>query len=489
MPESLSHEQLIQLRNLIHQSFSLDEFRTLCFDLGVRYDDLSGDGLEGRVNNLVLHCQNRGLTERLLTYCSQKHPELNWLGLNKIVPIELVSPSNLSPKPRRITIETIKLPGCLVQNVAIAFSIALIAILVFSIRQIYIFRPTPTPTSSVIPTLTTTPTVITTRVIMQTATISPSPSGLPIPTSILTPDIAEEPTLAGETTVDLFTPPINPQLADYWTRPLDGMQMVYVSGGIFLMGSDPSVDQNAQNDELPRHEVTVNSFWLDRTEVTNNQFAIFATETGYITKSEIEGGGYSYISGSWQYILGANWQQPQGPESNINDLDNHPVVLVSWDDANAYCTWAGGQLPTEAQWEYAARGNDRRLYPWGNTFDGLKANFCDINCDNDSRDTNINDGYKFTAPVGSFSPEGDSWVNAADMAGNVWEWVTDWWYSSYSSVPTIDPTGPTSGNYKVLRGGSWHYSSPTLRVTERSNVSPSNSYDSVGFRCVILPRN
>ncbi len=267
--------------------------------------------------------------------------------------------------------------------------------------------------------------------------------------------------------------------------------MVYVPGGTFAMGSDPAVDDDAQSDEQPQHDVTVTGFWIDRTEVTNSQFAVFATETGYTTTAEIEGGGYNYVDSSWQYVDGANWQQPQGSGSNINDLGEHPVVLVSWDDANAYCTWAGGQLPTEAQWEYAARGNDGYLYPWGNTFDGTRANFCDADCTLSHRDTSVSDGYERTAPVGSFTlAGGDSWVDAADMAGNVWEWVADWYDSEYyDTSPSEDPTGPASGTYKVLRGGSWSFNPVSLRVANRDYVNPVTRIGNFGFRCAVPPGN
>ncbi len=164
---------------------------------------------------------------------------------------------------------------------------------------------------------------------------------------------------------------------------------------------------------------------------------------------------------------------------------DYPVVGVSWNEADTYCRWAGGQLPAEAQWEYAARGPEGNTYPWGEEFEGQLVNYCDENCTYAWKDESFNDGYELTAPVGSY-PEGASWVGALDMAGNVWEWVNDWYDGDYyANSPAENPAGPESGAAKVLRGGRVAQRSLDLRSAVRSNLDPVIRYDGLGFRCVL----
>ncbi len=216
----------------------------------------------------------------------------------------------------------------------------------------------------------------------------------------------------------------------------DGQTLVWVPAGSFMMGS------NKYSNEQPIHQVTLDGFWIGQCEVTNDQYQAFCDATGR-----------TFPSGS-------------------TEGDDHPVVYVSWYDAEAYCDHYGYALPTEAQWEYAARGPGVPVYPWGDTWDQNKC----CNWDNKGPAGR-------TYPVGSF-PTGASWCGALDMAGNVWEWCADWYAGGYYSVsPELNPRGPESGSNRVLRGGSWDDRSLNYcRATSRLYNSPSLTYYNYGFR-------
>ena len=241
-------------------------------------------------------------------------------------------------------------------------------------------------------------------------------------------------------------PPENAKLGETWKRPIDGATMMYVPAGTFSMGSDDGND-----DEQPIHDVTIDGFWIDKTEVTNGQYQLCVAEGSCEKPGDV---GFDFKG------------------------DKQPVVGVSWHDADAYCSWAGGSLPTEAEWEYTARGLDGNTYPWGDdqpTCDLLNYNDGDNNC------------IGKTTAVASYSPQGDSWVGASDMAGNVWEWVNDWYGDNYyDNSPASNPTGPSSGESKVLRGGSWDDYAFYTRSSDRNDSTPSYRDDLVGFRCAAL---
>jgi len=259
-------------------------------------------------------------------------------------------------------------------------------------------------------------------------------------------------------------PPAEAYIGDTWTRPTDGMVMVYVPAGEFLMGSS-NADSQAQDDEKPQHTVYLDAYWIDRTEVTNAQYRR-CMEAGACQEP-----------GCWG-------------EEDFNAPDR-PAVCIIWDDVQAYAAWAGGRLPTEAEWEKAARGTDGRIYPWGNEFDASRLNYCDRNCVQDWKDTSADDGYVETAPVGSY-PSGASPYGSLDMAGNVWEWVTDWYDEGYYARPAVrNPQGPDAGDYRVLRGGCLDDDVSGVRCACRARNDPDNQgsgrYWETGFRLVVSP--
>ncbi len=218
--------------------------------------------------------------------------------------------------------------------------------------------------------------------------------------------------------------------------------MIEIPAGEFTMGSDHGV-------ERPPHTVFVDTFEIDKFEVTNEQFAKFVEETGYVTDAEKAG------DTSWRYYA--------------KDKPNHPVVKVSWNDAKAFCEWADKRLPTEAEWEKAARGTDGRIYPWGNEWDPNKANTKES-------------GYRGTLIVGSL-PDGASPYGVMDMAGNVAEWTADW-FKPYPGYPGGDSEAQYFGEkYRVIRGGGWFSDKDQVRTTFRSASSETLANDDVGFRC------
>lgn len=261
-------------------------------------------------------------------------------------------------------------------------------------------------------------------------------------------------------------------------QDIDCSGMVLVPDGWFTQGSgygDP--------DERPVRRVWLDAYYIDKCEVTIGAYQDF-----------IEATGHRPLPG---------WVEQFAP------TENHPVVGVSWKDANAYCTWAGKQLPTEAQWEKAARGEHTYSYPWGDdklyerrsilgelqripvvrriswVKDRARANFCDANCNTFWAFERVNDGYAFTAPVGSY-PDGKSPYGAYDMLGNVWEWTKDNYDSTYYARRHVrNPFNARRANSRVIRGAGWRDDANVLRVTDRRSLSPDSTIDRVGFRCVM----
>ncbi len=237
------------------------------------------------------------------------------------------------------------------------------------------------------------------------------------------------------------------------STPPTPMPMVNVPAGDFIMGSSDG-DAQASGDEKPQHTVYLDAFQIDKYEMTNALY-IQCVDAGKCYPP-------STVS---SYTRSSYYGDPA--------FDNYPVINVSWFDAKAYCEWAGKRLPTEAQWEKAARGTDGRIYPWGNTWDATKLNSLV------SSPSPVD-----TTTVGSY-PSGASPYGVLDMAGNVWEWVADWYDPNYyGHSPKREPQGPSSGQYKVLRGGSWDNGLADARVANRDYGVPIYYYAHLGFRCV-----
>ena len=283
-----------------------------------------------------------------------------------------------------------------------------------------------------------------------------------------------------------------PVLGDTQMREADGMAMVYVPAGEFAMGSDDddaayalelceqydvaadcvAMAENEEQREQPAHPVALDAFWIDRTEVSVAHY-LECVDAGICQESPP-----------------AAWMRGPIPVS-----PDQPITTVFWEQAQAYCEWAGGRLPTEAEWEYAARGPENLIFPWGNTFDPSRLNYCDSRCDEafvkddpmypeSWADTTVDDGYVYMAPVGSY-PDGASWCGALDMAGNVEEMVADW-DGMYTVDGQVNPTGPTGeGEFAIARGGAWNSLPFFIRSASRHPFRIGGGASTHGFRCVV----
>ena len=279
--------------------------------------------------------------------------------------------------------------------------------------------------------------------------------------------------------------------------------MVRLAGGDFLMGTESEAGFPADG-EGPVREVTIDPFYIDVHAVTNRRFMGFVEKSGY--KTEAEKFGWSFVFHKqlprekydrlvddmaaghewWCKVRGADWQHPEGPDSNVSERMDYPVTHVSWKDAAAYCRWAGKRLPTEAEWEYAARGGrEQRLYPWGDELTPGGRHLCNVWQGRFPEHDTAEDGYAGPSPVEAF-PAND--YEIFSITGNVWEWCSDWWDPQYHVLATrANPVGPPSGLSKVIRGGSYlcHESyCNRYRVAARTSNTPDSTTINLGFRCV-----
>ena len=284
---------------------------------------------------------------------------------------------------------------------------------------------------------------------------------------------------------------------------LDTSDMVLI-GGSFLMGtSDP--EQFPLDGESPVREININNFYIDTKTVTNREFKVFIDKTGYKTDANKFGWSFVFhkfisrrtssqvteaVSGAewWRKVEGASWNHPEGPGSNIKKRMDHPVVHVSWNDAMSYANWIGKRLPTEAEWEFSARGGmEQKKYPWGDSLTPDGIHKCNIWQGVFPNKNTKSDGYESTAPSISFEPNGYGIYNAS---GNVWEWCNDWFTTNHINNGQIqtNPKGPKTGTTKVTKGGSYlcHDSyCNRYRVSARTATTPDTSTGHTGFRCAV----
>jgi formylglycine-generating enzyme required for sulfatase activity len=280
-------------------------------------------------------------------------------------------------------------------------------------------------------------------------------------------------------------------------------RMIGLPGGTFLMGTDYA-GAFPDDGEGPVRAVTLSPFRIDRYPVTNELFAQFVAETGY--KTEAETFGWSFVFWAhlpparvrelvedtvaeapwWCVVRGATWRTPEGPGSDVERRAKYPVVHVSWNDAQAYCRWSGQRLPTETEWEYAARGGlEQKLYPWGDKLRLNGEHMCNIWQGEFPRHDTAEDGYAGTCPVDAFPPNG---YGLYSVSGNTWEWCADWFDATFHQTgPRVDPQGPPSGVARVMKGGSFlcHKSyCNRYRVAARTSSTPDSSTAHMSFRCV-----
>lgn len=286
-------------------------------------------------------------------------------------------------------------------------------------------------------------------------------------------------------------------------EPKDRDKMVYIPGGTFQMGTEDK-DGFPSDGEGPIRHVKVDSFYIDSYTVTNAEFSRFIDDTAYVTDAEKFGWSFVFhlllseeakrhviqdVPGTpwWLVVEGAAWNSPEGPGSSLQGRMDHPVTHVSWNDAIAYCEWSGKRLPTEAEWEYAARGSlEQKRYPWGDELRPDGEHYCNIWQGTFPENNTKADGYLGTAPAESFPANGYGLYN---MAGNVWEWCMDWFTSENDKKGGLtNPKGAATGHSKVIRGGSYlcHDSyCNRYRVAARSANTPDSSTANMGFRCVM----
>ena len=457
-----------QLHQFLVDHFSLEELKTLCFNLGVEYEDLGGEGRSDKARELVRAMQRRTRLEHLVAHLAIARPDAYRKRFHE-TPAIPVAPISVRRNPRQVFISHAHQDAVFAQRLAGDLRARGFPIWI-SPDSIQIGEQWPEAINrgleeSGVVVVALTPNALASSWVQRETYAAINLEGrgrirfIPL-------DVADcEPPILWSTYQfapfrQSYTAGLNHLLARLDGTPnrrihaKTGIELIRIPAGPFLYGSADS-DEMAFDDEKPQRTVNLPEYWIGRAPVTNAQFDRFVKATGYRTTAERGGSGRIWTGKAWAQIRGADWRHPCGPKKYIPGKDNHPIVQVSWDDAKAFCDWARLALPTEEQWEKAARGTDGRVYPWGG--EPPTAEHC-----------NFNNRRRDTTPVGKYSPKGDSPYGCVDMAGNVWEW-TGSWYS-------------VEQKHRVLRGGSWNHNQRLARVSFRNYSSPV--YNGIGFRVV-----
>jgi formylglycine-generating enzyme required for sulfatase activity len=363
-------------------------------------------------------------------------------------------PAPLAPPPSHVIMprSAILLMGALLVTLIVGSG--------FVITRLSTPTPIPSPTSVALVIKATS---------TSTATATQSPTSSPTHTPSATPTATSSATLTPtETSTSTSSPtatetPIPTKVPGAVRYDDKGVAQVWVPDGCFIMGSDPAKDKTAKPDEQPAHEVCFSKgFWIDQIEVTNRNYQTFVLAGGYTNQTYWSDAGWKWLQSTGQI----------GPRlfKNVQTGPNYPQVGMTWYEAEAYAKWRGGRLPTEAEWEYAARGPQSLIYPWGNEYLSGQGNLAKV----------AND----TTSAGLFK-NGASWVNAFDLTGNVWEWTADWYDSNtYTASKATDPIGPPTGTEKTQRGGSFSSGATLGRAAYRTSGSPISATTATGFRII-----
>jgi formylglycine-generating enzyme required for sulfatase activity len=418
-------DDLTRLHRFIVENFSLDELRTLCFDLKVNYDDLAGEALSGKARELIFRLERKHRLDDLLAHLQEARPEafaMANLDIASAKPPSIVPERKIEHRRRNVAQSPGRRPPVWMWIFGGVLALILVGGMFLEMQFGLLSRVSPTDTHA----------------------------PLPAATSVEMPPIATTLTatlMLAATSTPTVTPTPTPEPGTTRVREKDGAVMVYVPAGKFLMGSEE--DPNAQ-------EVSLKAFWIDRTEVTNTQYGQ-CVDAHACTQTPLK---------DCQSLTYDNYYDDPR-------FDDYPVVCVTWHQAREYAKWVGGRLPTEAEWEYATRGPGGFIYPWGNS------------PPNDSL-LNYNGNVGDATKVGSY-PEGKSWCGALDMAGNVWEW-TQSLYDRYPYDPTDGRENLGTEGTRVIRGGAFDLGWRTARCTFRSWHNPRDSWNHLGFRVVTASR-